>query len=48
MFGKSLRMSNLGGNRPMGAGWPTIIERDYRNIKIVDPTPMTRQAFFCL
>jgi hypothetical protein len=22
----------------MGAGWPTIIERDYRSIKIVDLT----------
>jgi len=22
----------------MGAGWPTIIERDYQSIKIVDPT----------
>jgi len=28
-------MTASGRNRPMESGWPTIIERDYRSIKIV-------------
>jgi hypothetical protein len=31
-------MTASGRNRPMGVEWPTIIEPDYRSIKIVDPT----------
>jgi len=31
-------MTASGRNRPMGPGWPTIIERDYRSIQIVDLT----------